>query len=64
MTLSLHNGSTSANDRGPLPSAYVYRPPQVPLDVERYPIAPQGLDLEQVHIFVRHGACNSVFLAF
>ena len=33
----------------------VYRPPQVPLDVKRYPIAPQGLKLEQVHVFVRHG---------
>ncbi|KAG2034004.1 histidine phosphatase superfamily [Suillus americanus] len=27
----------------------------VPLDVESYPVAPEGLDLEQVHIYVRHG---------
>ncbi|KAG1811722.1 phosphoglycerate mutase-like protein [Suillus subaureus] len=27
----------------------------VPLDVESYPVAPGGLDLEQVHIYVRHG---------
>ncbi|KAJ8597068.1 phosphoglycerate mutase-like protein [Rhizopogon salebrosus TDB-379] len=26
-----------------------------PLDVERYPLAPEGLDLKQVHIYVRHG---------
>lgn len=27
----------------------------VPLDVESYPVAPEGLDLEQVHVYVRHG---------
>ncbi|KAG2105162.1 histidine phosphatase superfamily [Suillus cothurnatus] len=26
-----------------------------PLDVESYPVAPEGLDLEQVHVYVRHG---------
>ncbi|KAJ3820409.1 histidine phosphatase superfamily [Lentinula raphanica] len=26
-----------------------------PLDVEKYPVAPSGLALEQVHIYVRHG---------
>ncbi|KAJ3782805.1 histidine phosphatase superfamily [Lentinula aff. detonsa] len=26
-----------------------------PLDVEKYPVAPSGLELEQVHIYVRHG---------
>ena len=31
------------------------RPPQVPLDVDQYPVAPHGLKLEQVHVFVRHG---------
>ncbi|KAJ7889718.1 histidine phosphatase superfamily [Mycena leptocephala] len=34
---------------------YIYRPPQVPLDVKGYPIAPQDLKLEQVHVYVRHG---------
>lgn len=29
--------------------------PQIPLDVERYPVVPQGLELQQVHVFVRHG---------
>jgi hypothetical protein len=28
---------------------------QVPLDVETYPVAPQGLELQQVHVYVRHG---------
>ena len=27
----------------------------VPLDVDGYPIAPQDLELEQVHVYVRHG---------
>ncbi|KAF8189862.1 histidine phosphatase superfamily [Mycena galopus ATCC 62051] len=34
---------------------YTYRPPQAPLDVKGYPVAPQDLKLEQVHIYVRHG---------
>lgn len=33
----------------------VIRPPQVLLDVERYPVAPPGLQLQQVHIYIRHG---------
>lgn len=37
------------------PGPYEYRHPQVPLDVEGYPLAPPGLELEQVHVFVRHG---------
>ncbi|EIW77222.1 phosphoglycerate mutase-like protein [Coniophora puteana RWD-64-598 SS2] len=28
---------------------------QNPLDVERYPVAPDGLELEQVNVYVRHG---------
>lgn len=42
------------------PGHYIYRPPQVPLDVEGYPVAPAGLELEQVHIYVRHGAYRVV----
>ncbi|KAJ6590608.1 histidine phosphatase superfamily [Mycena vulgaris] len=34
---------------------YNYRPPQIPLDVAGYPVAPQELQLEQVHVYVRHG---------
>jgi hypothetical protein len=29
--------------------------PQVPLEVDKYPIAPEALKLEQVHVYVRHG---------
>ncbi|THH11457.1 hypothetical protein EW146_g8034 [Bondarzewia mesenterica] len=32
-----------------------YRAPRPPLDVEGYPVAPSELELEQVHVFVRHG---------
>ncbi|KAJ7145337.1 histidine phosphatase superfamily [Mycena crocata] len=34
---------------------YTYRPPQAPLDVKGYPVAPPDLKLEQVHVYVRHG---------
>lgn len=30
-------------------------PRESPLDVTSYPIAPSGLILEQIHIYVRHG---------
>ncbi|KAF9523260.1 phosphoglycerate mutase-like protein [Crepidotus variabilis] len=32
-----------------------FKLPQVPLDVEGYTAAPEGLQLEQVHVYVRHG---------
>ena len=32
------------------------RPPQVALAVDNYPVAPEPLKLEQVHVYVRHGA--------
>ncbi|KAG5643790.1 hypothetical protein DXG03_009613 [Asterophora parasitica] len=31
------------------------RPPQIAFDAEHYPVAPAGLALEQVHVYVRHG---------
>ena len=31
----------------------------VPLDVDGYPIAPPELELQQVHIYARHGMCAS-----
>ena len=31
-------------------------PGHIPLDVENYPVAPSTLLLEQVHMFIRHGA--------
>ena len=40
----------------------MYRPPQVPIGVEGYPIAPDGLKLEQVHVYVRHGECYDSLL--
>ncbi|KAL1743996.1 histidine phosphatase superfamily [Schizophyllum fasciatum] len=39
----------------PPAAPYAYIAPQVPLDAENYPAAPPGLELEQVHIYVRHG---------
>ncbi|ETW75848.1 hypothetical protein HETIRDRAFT_53924 [Heterobasidion irregulare TC 32-1] len=32
-----------------------YRAPRPPLDVAGYPVAPRELELEQVHVYVRHG---------
>ncbi|TFK71894.1 phosphoglycerate mutase-like protein [Pluteus cervinus] len=37
------------------PVSWGTTPPQVPLDVENYPVAPEGLELQQVHVYVRHG---------
>lgn len=33
-----------------------YRYPQMPFEVDGYAVAPHNLQLEQVHIYVRHGA--------
>lgn len=30
-------------------------PGSVPLDAQNYPVAPEGLNLQQVYLFVRHG---------
>ena len=35
--------------------AFGYRYPQMPLEVDGYAAAPYNLQLEQVHIYVRHG---------
>lgn len=29
---------------------------RIPLDIEKYPVAPSMLQLEQVHLFIRHGS--------
>ncbi|KAJ7637137.1 histidine phosphatase superfamily [Roridomyces roridus] len=50
-TTSRVPSSVSHNEALP----YVYRTPQVPLDVKGYPVAPPELELEQVHVYVRHG---------
>ncbi|KIK02827.1 hypothetical protein K443DRAFT_677290, partial [Laccaria amethystina LaAM-08-1] len=34
---------------------FILHPPQVPFDVAGYPVAPPNLQLEQVHVYVRHG---------
>lgn len=55
-------GSTSQTQTQPA------RKGHVPLDVDGYPVAPPELELEQVHIYVRHGtsslclACSSLLL--
>ena len=35
----------------------------VPLDVDGYPVAPPELELEQVHIYVRHGTPRAFICA-
>lgn len=51
MPFGFSGRATGASEGGGM----VYRYPQVPLDVENYPVAPSSLQLEQVHVFVRHG---------
>ncbi|RDB30261.1 putative acid phosphatase SPBC4.06 [Hypsizygus marmoreus] len=55
--ISRHTSSSSEVGRHGYhpPEPHVYRPPQAPLDVQTYPVAPFGLELEQVHVYVRHG---------
>lgn len=43
----------ASEDGGAIPFAYRY--PQAPLEVEGYPVAPESLKLQQVHVYVRHG---------
>jgi hypothetical protein len=40
----------------PSTKALASRYPQMPLEVDGYAVAPDNLQLEQVHIYVRHGA--------
>ena len=46
----LGQGMVPATDSG------TDHPGHIPLDVENYPVAPSTLQLEQVHLFIRHGA--------
>jgi len=46
----------SATDPG------IDQPGHIPLDVENYPVAPSSLQLEQVHLFIRHGAFRQAFV--
>ena len=53
---SMYNsGAKESNSNAHLAGAITQRLPQIPLDVEQYPVAPSELELEQVHVFVRHG---------
>ncbi|KAF8067817.1 histidine phosphatase superfamily [Lyophyllum atratum] len=45
-------GATKPSEAGRI---HTYRTPQVPFDTENYPIAPNTLELDQVHVYVRHG---------
>lgn len=50
-------GMSPPKDGQVVPSmALGYRYPQMPLEVDGYAVAPNNLQLEQVHIYVRHGA--------
>ena len=50
-------GMTPPKDRQVVPSkALGYQYPQMPLEVDGYEVSPHNLQLEQVHIYVRHGA--------
>lgn len=51
--MTLQGGSTASAAVGSY--RYTVRPPQVALDVENYPVVPEQLQLEQVHIYIRHG---------
>ena len=52
----LESEMTSATDTG------IDHPGHVPLDVENYPVAPSTLQLEQVYLFIRHGALGRSFV--
>lgn len=57
---NMHNPVTKEfNSNAHLTGAITQRLPQIPLDVEKYPVAPSELELEQVHVFVRHGESSS-----
>ncbi|KAG2003286.1 hypothetical protein CC2G_003902 [Coprinopsis cinerea AmutBmut pab1-1] len=49
------DGPGASIDPSDWASSLAYRYPQVPLEVEEYPVAPAPLTLEQVHVYVRHG---------
>ncbi|TEB31839.1 phosphoglycerate mutase-like protein [Coprinellus micaceus] len=52
MAFGTSNPGPSANHD---PVAFAYQHPQVPLEVKEYLVAPEPLQLEQVHVYVRHG---------
>ncbi|EGN92524.1 hypothetical protein SERLA73DRAFT_191032 [Serpula lacrymans var. lacrymans S7.3] len=48
-------GTNNANNTATIHPPYTLKPPQTPLDVDDYPVAPEELELAQVHVYVRHG---------
>jgi hypothetical protein len=55
MTIGGLSVGSDAASGGQMTTSNTQRLPQIPLDVEHYHVAPHGLELEQVHVFVRHG---------
>lgn len=49
-------GGMSPPKDGQVVPSTASKAPQMPLEVDGYPVAPPNLQLEQVHIYVRHGA--------
>jgi hypothetical protein len=54
--------ASAAAAAGQATTSNAQRLPQIPLDVEQYPVAPCGLELKQVHVFVRHGTSLQLLL--
>lgn len=53
--LQLQSPLSHSPDMPTLPSTQKFTPREQPFDVDSYPLAPDGLVLEQVHVYVRHG---------
>lgn len=59
--LSLYTDMSSSDHAGPSANVKAANNSwrgHVPLDVEGYPVAPADLELEQVHVYIRHGMFN------
>lgn len=54
--------SDMSRGAGPSTSAAKAFNGSVPLDVEGYPVAPPELELEQVHVYIRHGTPPSLYM--
>jgi acid phosphatase len=52
---------SNTNPSQTYPTSSVTPQSHVPFDVEDYPVAPSGLTLEQVHLFIRHGTRSYIF---
>lgn len=54
--------SDMSKDAGPSTSAAKAFNGSVPLNIEAYPVAPPELELEQVHVYIRHGTRPSLYM--